>query len=147
MTTSFHATIERNGKTATGIEVPAGVVAALGAGKKPPVTVTIGDYSYRSSIASMRGRFLISLSAEHREAAGLEAGDEVLVSLELDTAPRVVQPPAELAVVLRNDTAVLAAWNVLSYSNQRRHALAIEGARAPETRARRVEKVVYELTG
>lgn len=144
---SFRATIELGGKTATGFEVPSEVVDALGAGKRPAVAVDIGGYTYRSTVASMRGRFMIPLSAEHREAAGLRAGDEVDVGLELDSAPRVVQPPADLAAALRDDTAALAAWNSLSYSNQRRHGLAVEGAKAPETRQRRVEKVLLELMG
>jgi hypothetical protein len=86
--------VQLNGKTATGIEVPAEVVAGLGPGQRPPVRVTIGDYSYRTTVARMGGRFLVSLSAENRAAAGVAAGDEVDVDLELDDAPREVEVPA-----------------------------------------------------
>jgi hypothetical protein len=42
----------------TGIDVPAEVVDALGAGKRPPVVVTVNGYSYRSTIAPMGGKYL-----------------------------------------------------------------------------------------
>src|SRR5215212_6745749 len=87
----FTTTIELGGKTATGFAVPDEVVAALDSGKRPKVKVTIGSYSYRTTVASMGGRFMIPLAAEHREGAGVAAGDEVKVDLVLDTAPRSVE--------------------------------------------------------
>src|ERR1700678_2802923 len=92
----FRATVELGGKTATGIEVPDDVVAALGQGSRPPVTVTVGGHSYRTTVARMGGRFLVPLSAENRTAAGVAAGDEVDVGIELDTAPREGEVPADL---------------------------------------------------
>ena len=92
--------MQLNGKTATGIEVSDEIVAGLGQGKRPPVRVTIGGYSYRTTVARMGGRFLISLSAENLAAAGVAAGDEVEVGLELDDAPREVEVPADLAAAL-----------------------------------------------
>ena len=96
----FDATILLAGKSATGIPVPDAVVAQLGSGKRPAVVVTINGFSYRSTVASMRGEFMLPLSAERREAAGVAAGDEVEVELELDTAPRVVEVPVDLAAAL-----------------------------------------------
>ena len=100
----FRATVQLNGKTATGIEVPDEAVAELGQGQRPPVRVTIGSYSYRTTVARMGGRFLVSLSAENRAAAGVAAGDEVEVDLELDDAPRQVEVPADLKAALRAKT-------------------------------------------
>ena len=144
----FAATVVLGGKTATGIEVPAAVVEELGRGKKRvPVTVTLGTYSYRSTIAPMSGSFFIPLAAEHREAAGLAAGDAVEVDLERDDAPRSVDVPADLAAALAAEPVAREAFDALSYSNQLRHVLSVEGAKAEETRARRVAKVVAELGG
>src|SRR5712671_3747158 len=101
----FRATVELGGKTATGIEVPEDVVAALGSGSRAPVTVTIGGHTYRTTVARMGGRFLIPLSAENRTAAGIAAGDQVDVDIEPDTAPREVEVPADLAEALAGDAA------------------------------------------
>jgi hypothetical protein len=141
----FRTTVELGGKTATGMEVPAEVVDALGAGKKPPVTVMIGGHSYRSTVAVMGGRYLLPLSAENRTAAGVAAGDDVEVEVELDAAPREVTVPDDLATALGADPAARAAFERLSYSHQRRHVLAIEDAKTPETRQRRVTKAIEML--
>lgn len=143
----FRATLELGGKTATGIEVPADVVDALGAGKRPPVNVTINGHTYRSTVASMGGRYLLPVSAEHRTAAGVQAGDEVDVDIRLDTAPRVVEAPPDLRAALDQDPKARERWNALSYSHQRRHVLAIEEAKAAATRERRVAKAVEMLRG
>jgi hypothetical protein len=129
------------------MEVPAEVVEALGGGKKPAVTVTIGGYSYRSSIASMGGRHLIPLSGERRAASGVAAGDRVEVDVELDTAPREVDVPADLAAALAAEPAAKARFEALAYSHQLRHVLAVEGAKAEATRARRVAAVLTALQG
>lgn len=142
---TFRATIQQNGKTATGIPVPPEVVEGLGSGKHPKVRATIGDYSYRSSVAAWGDRFMLPLSAEHRQGAGVEAGDEVEVGLELDTAPREVDVPPDFAKALRAEPAAKAFFAGLSYSNQRWHVLSIEGAKAAETRQRRIEKSVSML--
>jgi hypothetical protein len=141
----FTTTVELGGKTATGMEVPADVVTALGAGKKPAVRVTVGGHTYRSTVATMGGRFLLPLSAENRTAAGVAAGDQVEVELELDDAPRVVEVPADLAAALDADPEARRRFHALSYSHQRRHVLAVEGAKAEATRARRVGGVLAAL--
>ena len=142
----FSTTVELGGKTATGMEVPAEVVTALGAGRKPAVQVTVNRHTYRSTIATMGGRFLLPLSAENRTAAGVAAGDAVEVDVELDTTPRTVEVPADLTAALDADPEVRRRFDALSYSHQRRHVLAVEGAKADATRARRVAGVVAALT-
>ncbi|HEX7442640.1 MAG TPA: DUF1905 domain-containing protein, partial [Acidimicrobiales bacterium] len=94
--TSFRATLELNGKTATGLEVPPDVVEGLGGGKRPAVSVTIRDHTYRTGVGSMGGRSMLPVSAEVRAAAGVAAGDQLDVDIELDTAPREVVVPADL---------------------------------------------------
>jgi bifunctional DNA-binding transcriptional regulator/antitoxin component of YhaV-PrlF toxin-antitoxin module len=141
----FRATIELGGKTATGIQVPEEVVAALGAGKRPAVSVTINGYTYRSTVAPMGGVYMLPVSAEVRERAGVAAGDEVEVDIVLDTAPREVVVPDDLAAALEADADAKRNFEALSYSNKRRHVLSVEGAKSQETRQRRVTKAVEEL--
>jgi hypothetical protein len=141
----FRATIQLGGKTATGIPVPADVVEALGKGKRPPVRVTIGDHTYRTTIAPMGGVFMLPLSAENREAAGVAAGDEVDVGIELDTEPRTVDVPADFAEALAAEPEADRFFQGLSYSQQRWHVLSVEGAKAAETRQRRIVKSVAML--
>ena len=138
----FKATVLLAGKTATGVLVPDEIVEALGAGKKPAVSVTINGHTYRSSIASMGGKFMLGISAENRELAGVAAGDEITVNVELDTKPREVNVPDDLIAALNKDKKAKEFFEGLSYSNKLRHVLAIEGAKTAETRQRRIEKSV-----
>jgi len=141
----FRAVILLGGKTATGIRVPREVVERLGPSKRPAVLVTVGSHTYRSTVAVMDGEFMLPVSAEVREHAGVAAGDEVDVELELDTAPREVTLPDDLARALADDREARRFYDGLSYSNQRRHVLAVEGAKTPETRERRIAKAVEML--
>ena len=141
----FQAIVEQNGKTATGITVPAEVVEALAAGKKPAVSVTINGYTYRSSIASMSGEYKIPVSAEVREAAGVRAGDAVSVGLSLDTAPREVAVPPDFAAALAAEPVAQTTFDRISYSEKRWFVLGIEDAKTPETRQRRIDKAIERL--
>ena len=141
----FRTTIQLEGKTATGFRVPPEVVAALGGGKRPAVTVTIGGHTYRSTVAAYGDVFMLPLAAEHRAAAGVAAGDEVEVELAPDTAPREVEVPADLAAALAAEPEARAFFEGLSYSNRRWFVLSVEGAKTPETRLRRVDKAVAML--
>jgi Bacteriocin-protection, YdeI or OmpD-Associated/Domain of unknown function (DUF1905) len=141
----FRAEIEAAGKTAAGIQVPPEVIDALGSGKKPAVTVTIGTHSYRSTVAPRGGVFLIPVSVENRRLAGVAAGDVVDIDLTLDTAPRTVTMPDDLAAALAENPTARAQFERLSYSNQLRHVLSVEDAKTPETRLRRIDKVVSTL--
>lgn len=138
----FDTTIELGGKTATGFRVPVEIITALGAGKRPPVNVTIAGHSYRSTVAVYGDEFFLPLSAENRNAAGRAAGDEVDVDVELDTEPREVSVPNDFAKALAGDTAAKRQFESLSYSNKRRHVLAIEEAKTPETRQRRIVRTI-----
>jgi hypothetical protein len=143
----FNTTIFLGGKTATGLRVPDEIVAGLGSGKRPAVRVTLNGYTYRSTIAPMGGEYLIPVSAEVRQNAGVAAGDEVEVDIELDTAPREVVVPPDFALALEQNPGARQAFAALSYSNQRRHLLSIEGAKTDDTRQRRIVKAISELSG
>jgi hypothetical protein len=137
----FRTTILQGGKTATGIEVPESIMAALDAGRKPAVRVTIGDYSYRSSVATVDGKSMVGVSAEHRAGAGVAGGDEVEVDIELDT----VTVPDELAAALDADPEARATFDRLSYSNRSWHVLQVTGAKTDETRQRRIARSIEAL--
>ncbi|MFI6865692.1 YdeI/OmpD-associated family protein [Nocardia sp. NPDC050406] len=130
-----------------GLEVPEEVVDALGAGKRPRVTITINGHSWQSRVAIMRGRYLLGLSKANREAAGVATGDEVEVDLEFDADPPALVEPPELTRALDADPTARAAYDKLSHSRKRVHVLNIEKAKKPETRTRRVENVIAELHG
>ena len=130
----------------TGIEVPPEVIEALGAGRRPPVVVVVNGYEYRNTVAVMGGRFMISFSSDKRAATGIAGGDPIVVDLELDTAPRTVEVPADLAAALETAGAH-AAFDALSPSAQKAHVTAVEGAKAAETRQRRIDGIVAKLTG
>lgn len=142
MTQTFRATIAQTGRTACGIQVPEAVVEALGGSKRPAVVVTLDHYTYRSTVAPMGGEWWLGVNSDHRAASGLRAGDEVQVTLELATAPRELEAPAELAAALDADPVARAFFDGLSYSNKRVFTMSVEGTSNPETKARRVDKAI-----
>jgi hypothetical protein len=141
----FRATLESNGKTATGIHVPDAVVEALGSGRKPAVRVTIAGHTYRSTIASRSGRYLVGVSAENRKHAGVAAGDELEVDLELDTEPREVPVPPDLMAAFATAVEAGHFFDTLTPSQKQWYVLPIEQAKAAETRERRVAKAIAML--
>jgi hypothetical protein len=141
----FRTTVQQAGKTATGIQVPEAVVEALGSGKRPPVKVTINGYTYRSTVAVVGGAHMVGVSAESRAGAGIVGGDEVEVDIELDTAPREVAVPADLAAALDAEPNARRTFDKLSYSNKSWHVLQVTGAKSEETRQRRIAKSVATL--
>jgi len=143
----FRASIELRGKTACGISVPPAIVEALAGGKRPAVNVTIRDYTYRSTIAVYSGEFLVGVSAENRAGAGVAAGDVVDVELELDREPRIIDVPGDLATALDREPVARRAFDSLSNSNKSGLVLGIKAAKAPETRQRRIDNVVAQLSG
>jgi hypothetical protein len=142
---TFETILLQAGKTATGIEVPPEIMTNLGSSKKPAVKVNLNGYNYRSTIAVMGGKFLIPVSAEHRTNARLKAGDTITVSLELDTEPRILEIPTDLALALENNAVAKTKFAALSYSQKRIHTLSVEGTKNPETRAKRVSKAIQAL--
>lgn len=130
-----------------GLEVPSEVVAALGGGARPPVMITVNGHSWKSRVALLRGRHLLGLSNANRRAACVAIGDEVEVEVALDTEPRVVVEPEDFAQALDEDPVARAAYDSLAYSRKREHVRAIESAKKPETRRRRIEKAISNLRG
>ncbi len=143
----FTTELLATGRTTTGFVVPESVVQELGGGRRPKVATTVNGHTWRTSIASMGGQFLLGASAAVREAAGIAAGETHEVSVVLDTAPRTVEVPEDLAAALAAHPSASAAWERLSYSHQRQHAEAVMAAKKPETRERRVASTIAKLTG
>ncbi len=142
----FTTTVLKDEKVnATGLPVPAEVIAALGESKRPKVVVTLGGHTYRSTVAAYGEVFMLPLSAEHRLAAGVQAGDRVEVTLELDTAPRTVEIPEDLAAALEAQPGAQAAFEALSFSIRKEHVRQVESAKAAETRSRRIAAVLEKL--
>jgi hypothetical protein len=141
----FTTTLLRTDGNTTGIVVPPEVVESLGAGKRPPVTVTLNGYTYRNTIAVVGGDYMVGVSAAHRAAAGVHGGQTLDVDIELDTAPRVVTVPDDFATALDAQPEARRTFDALSYSNKSWHVLQVEGARTEETRQRRIAKSVETL--
>jgi hypothetical protein len=141
----FSTTLRKNSETAVGIRVPDDVMAALAAGKAPKVAVTINGHTWRSSVATVSGEPMIGVSEAVRNVTGVRGGDTVEVDLVLDTAPRTVAVPDDLAAALDAVPAARTTFDGLSYSNQRFWVEPIEAAKAEDTRRRRIEKAVATL--
>ena len=142
---NVHTTVLLVGKTATCVEIPSEVVTAFGSSRRPAVCVTINGHTYRSTVAPWGGRFLLPISAEHRQGAGIAAGDDIELDITLDTEPRAVTVPADFAAVLDHDPDARRRFEGLSDSGRLRHILAIEGAKTAETRQRRIGKAIETL--
>lgn len=131
-------------KNVVGIVIPAELIEKLGGGKRPSVTVTLNGYSYRNTVGVMAGKFMVGVAAEHRAKANVKGGDTVEVGLELDTAPREVTVPADFAAALTKAKA-LRSFEALAYSHRKEHVRAIEEAKSPETRLRRIDKAIEKI--
>ena len=141
---TFHTTILQTGKNTAGIQVPEEVIENLGGGKRPLVRVTIRTYTYRSAVAVMDGKYMISFSPEHRKATGVQGGDETDITLELDLEPRTVEIPNDLKDALIKAGA-LDAFENSAPSMKKEYVRQVEEAKAQETRERRIAKIVEKL--
>ena len=141
----FRTILHQSSKTATGIQVPPEVMDGLAAGKAPKVAVTINGFTYRSSVATVNGGPMIGVNEAVRAATGVRGGDEIEVDVVLDTAPRTITVPEDLAAALDAQPAARTTFDGLSYSNQRFWVEPIEAAKSEETRQRRIEKAVATL--
>jgi hypothetical protein len=139
----FSTTMHQVGRN-TGIEVPPEVIAALGGGGRPAVRVVVNGFEYRSTVGVMGGRALVPFSAEKRAATGIAGGDALEVEIELDTAPREVAVPEDLARALEA-AGLTERFAALSPSARKAHVVAVEGATAEATRARRLAGVLEKL--
>lgn len=138
MAVTFRTKVERTRKTATFLSVPNEVVASLDAGKRPPVLVTVGPHTFRSTIAVYASSSFLPLNRANREAARVSADDEVAVTIDLDVEPRVVDAPEDLAAALADDQPTRQAFEALSSSHQREYVEWVTEAKRPETRTRRI---------
>jgi hypothetical protein len=143
---TFHTTIRRTGKNTAGIQVPEEVIEKLGSNKRPLVRVTIKKYSYRSAVAVMGGKFMIGVSAENRQAAGVQGGEEVDVTIELDLEPRTVELPKDFEAALI-DAGALEVFENSAPSMRKEYVRQVEEAKAQATRERRIAKIVEKLSG
>jgi Bacteriocin-protection, YdeI or OmpD-Associated/Domain of unknown function (DUF1905) len=141
----FKTTVLLEGKTATGLQVPDAVIAKLDAGKRPAVRITINGYSYRTTAMFMGGRFMVPLAAENRAGAGVSAGDEVEVQIELDTATREVVVPPDLAAALAAEPSAQAFFDQLSFTYRKEWVRWVEDAKKPETRQARLARTIEGL--
>jgi hypothetical protein len=141
----FRTTIVQSGKTATGIRIPDEIIEGLGGGRRPPVRVTIGAYTYRSTVAVMGDAYMVGVNADHREASGVKGGDVVDVEIVLDAAPREISVPPELAAALDADPDARRTFDGLSNSNKSWHVYQVSTAKTDETRERRIAKSVAAL--
>ena len=146
MTNKFVTKIQRSKtKNVAGIVLPPEIVEGLGSGKRPPVKVTLNGYTYRSTVATMGGRFMIGLSAENRQAAGLNGDEELEVGLDLDSEPRNTPPPNDLKAALVK-ARLLEAFEKAAPSRRKEFVRQVEDAKTLETRQRRIAKVVAALS-
>lgn len=143
----FSTTLLQSGKTATGIVIPDELIEKLGAGKKPAVKVTINGFTYRSTVAVMRGAFMVGVNAENREGAGVKGGDKIDVTIELDSEPREVEIPVEFKKALDKEEKAKKAFESLSYSKKSALIYPIAKAKKDETRERNIEKALGILLG
>ena len=137
---------QHRGSMALLFTIPFDAAKFFGTRARVPVRCTIKGFTFRTSIFPVGdGTHYMVVNREARDGAKVKAGETVTVVMERDTEPRVITPPADLARALKADKKARAAWDKLSYSNQREHARAVEGAKRPETRLRRIEKTLAEL--
>ncbi|WP_405071332.1 YdeI/OmpD-associated family protein [Kribbella sp. NBC_01510] len=141
---TFEGTIVVNDGGGVWVEVPGEVVAALGGGGRIPVQATFDGIAYRGSIASMGGCMALGILKSIRSELGKGAGDPVTVTLVRDAAERTVEVPADLAAALQ-EAGLRKAFDALSYSHRREHVNAINDAKRPETRVRRISKALEML--
>jgi hypothetical protein len=146
MAITYTTTIQKaEGLNATGLQVPSEVIAALGTQKRPRVKVSLNGYTYRSTVAPYGDVFMLPLSQEHRAAAGVTAGDEVEVTIELDLEPRTVEVPDDLRAALSEKPGATEAFEALAFSRRKEFVRQVEEAKAQETRQRRIAKIVADV--
>ncbi len=143
----FQTLLLQTGKTTTGIEVPAEMIAQLAAGARPALAVRVNGYGYRTTVGVMGGKSLLPFSAQHREASGLKGGDAISVEIELDLSPRTVDIPEDLERAFAADPSLRTAFLKQAPSRQKADVDNVTGAKSEETRVRRIGAIVAKLRG
>ena len=126
------------------IELPDDVLAQIGGNKRAPLKVTVNGYTYRSTAAVMNGVCMVVFPMRDREAAGVRSGDAVMVTLELEAGYREVEIPDMLLRALEA-AGILSAFKELTYSKRKEYCRQVAEAKAEETRARRVSKIIDDI--
>jgi hypothetical protein len=145
--TANRDTTSRKFKTKLGdgfLELPFDVKAEFGSARAP-VNVAINGYSFRSTVCVYGGKYFVPVRKDRQNAAGVKPGDTVEAAIAPDTKERLVEPPPDLAAALKKNPRAREQWDKLSYTDRREHAEAIEGAKKPETRARRLKSTLEKL--
>ncbi|MCA0454390.1 MAG: YdeI/OmpD-associated family protein [Chloroflexi bacterium] len=142
---TFRTTIISGGGNTAGIVIPPEIVEELGKGKKPPVKVTLNGKTYRNTVAVMGGQFMVGVSAENRALTGVKVGDELDVTLELDTEPRTVDVPEDLAAALAAKPGATEAFEASAPSKKKEFVRQVNEAKSQETRDRRIANIVDKL--
>ena len=141
----FKTTILTAGKTATGIRIPDEIIESFNAGKMPRVKITLNGYTYRSTVAVMKEKYMVGVSADVRKASGVKGGDTLAIEIELDTEERKVELPEDFKKLLDKNLNAKNFFQTLPYSKQKNHVTLIEQARTEETRQKRIEKSIANL--
>ena len=136
--------LERVGKTATMFRVPFDLKQAFGRAR-PPVRVTIRDHTWRTTPGIYDGVGHVVVNRAVKKATGVDAPDEVEVSMQLDSEPRTVRVPADLQAALAGDPEAKAAFARLSFSHRREYAEWVKEAKRPDTRQRRIAATVERV--
>jgi hypothetical protein len=127
------------------VDVPPEVIEALGGKGRIPVTATLDGVPYRGTIVRMGGGALLGVQKAIMAEAGVSVGDTLTVVIRNDDAPREVEVPNDLAEALGRDDVARAAFDGLSFSHKREYVDAINEAKRPETRARRIERTIQAM--
>lgn len=130
----------------TGIVIPFDVQKTFGSRARVPVRGAINGFEFRSSIfPTSDGHHYMVVNKQMREGAGVRGGEMITVEMERDDAPRIITPPEDFEKALRKNKDAREAWEKLSYSHRKEYVKAIEEAKKPETRARRIEKAIEQV--
>ena len=144
-TIRFSTQLLQTGGTTTGIVVPPEVIAQLAGGGRPALVVSVNGYAYRTTVGVMRGKSMLPFSAAHREASGLKGGDAIEVEVALDLEPRTVDLPEDLEAALAAAAGLREAFLKQAPSRQKADVEAVAGAKAADTRTRRIAAIVAKL--
>ncbi len=140
----FISTIFQSGNN-LGIEIPEKIIYELGAGKKPPVVITIQSYTYRSTVAVMSGKFLVPLSSAHRKFTSAEGGDQIEIEIKLDDQPRNVEIPEDLSLRFEANQNAKKFFETLPPSSKKKVVTLLDAAKTTDTRIKRLDKFVSDL--
>jgi len=144
---AFEAILEKHpGMDASFFTVPFSVQEVYGTKGQVKVKVTINGFTFPGLLAPMgKGFHALGIRKELRQKTGITFGDEVLIKLESETEPREIAVPADLEALLSKNPESKIKFEKLAYTHRREYVQWIEEAKKPETRQRRLEKMLEML--